>query len=120
LDLPVPAVSTFPPVALLAGACARVVAAGRAASPILTRLADGTTNEYSFLAQALDAMPAASMTAEDPHCSPMHCATAVSQDDVSHRQESARQRQPSQEQTLARVHDCAFQTDWWQASSQVG
>jgi len=115
--------TTLGPAVLIATPVAEdtsVVATGMAASPMLTRLALGTANTYPFPAQALEAMLAALTTPAEPHCSPMHCATAVSHDGVSQRQESARQRQPEQEQVLESEQDEAAQTDWWQLSSQVG
>jgi len=96
------------------------VVAGIAASPILTKLALGTASGWPFPAQALAAILAALTTPAEPHCSPMHCATAVSHDGVSQRQESARQRQPEQAQVLESVHEEAAHTDWWQVSSQAG
>jgi len=84
---------------------------GIAANPMLTSSADGTASPSPESAHALCAIYAALVTADDPHCSPMHCATAISHEDVSQRQESTRQRHPEQEQEFDREQDCEAQTD---------
>ena len=80
---------------------------GIAARPTLTSVAEGTARVKALPVQALETIDAAFVTAEAPQLWPMHCATAISQELVSHKQLSARQRQLDEEphpQLLDREH----------------